>query len=789
MKIAIVAPSPIPFVVGGAENLWMGLLIHFNQCENVQAELVKIPIREDNLYRLAKAYQAFLGLNLSHFDMILSTKYPAWATQHDNHHVYMQHKLRGLYDTYPTHMDVAITHLPERLEQTANTLKTPASSQVVVETLLNQIIAYGDSDSGSEHSDVMKLPSPFARSVVHWLDEFSFSGHKIKSFSAISNTVKQRLNYFPEGIEPVVLHHPSSLQPAPDLGQPRFGFFTASRHEHSKRIGMLIDAFKRTKGRWTLRIAGQGPITQQLKQQARPDPRIQFLGRVTDLQLAQEYRKAKWVLFAPLDEDYGLITLESLQAATPVIATKDSGGVTELIRHEINGLIVEPTIAHLSAVMQASIDAKYNSAQLGQQGQIDVSGIDWYQLTNQLLQGRQRVNVASEHKHLVVVAPFQVWPAIGGGQERIYQLYRHLTPNHKVTIVGLTNHAEDAGEATISANFSQILVAKTAAHVAFERQLDRQSGQSVTDIACIEGYVKTPELGRVLAHLATTADVFVASHPYLLYAIRDVWRGPVWYDAHNVEYAMKQAILANSDASEELLQQVWEVERQACIHSDYVYTCSNEDASQLQRYYQVDANKCLVVPNGVDLQASPFLSASSKKGLKQRLGITRFTAIFIGSWHGPNIEAVAWLKTLACECPDIDIFILGSVCKHPVLDNTPDNIKLFGVVSAAQKNSLIHAADIALNPMEEGSGTNLKMLEYASLGTLILATEFGNRGLVFESHKHLILAKRSSFHLVINRLITEKVNYANYQNDAYLVCESRYCWQSISSTLGIILTF
>ena len=96
MRIAIVAPSPIPFVVGGAENLWMGLLTHFNQCENVQAELIKVPIREDNLYQLAKSYLAFLELNLSHFDMILSTKYPAWLTQHDNHHVYLQHKLRGL---------------------------------------------------------------------------------------------------------------------------------------------------------------------------------------------------------------------------------------------------------------------------------------------------------------------------------------------------------------------------------------------------------------------------------------------------------------------------------------------------------------------------------------------------------------------------------------------------------------------------------------------------------------------------------------------------------------------
>jgi len=197
----------------------------------------------------------------------------------------------------------------------------------------------------------------------------------------------------------------------------------------------------------------------------------------------------------------------------------------------------------------------------------------------------------------------------------------------------------------------------------------------------------------------------------------------------------------------------------------------------------------LLVPNGVDLQASPFMAASQKVGLKKRLGLTRFTAIFIGSWHGPNIEAAQWLTTLAEDCPDIDIFILGSVCNHPVLNNAPANIKLFGVVDADQKNTLIHAADIALNPMQEGSGTNLKMLEYASLGTLILSTPFGNRGLKFENSKHLLLTERSGFEAVINLLTTGKNDLANYQNNAYLACKTSYTWQSISQVLGTIPNF
>ena len=32
--------------------------------------------------------------------MVISTKYPAWAVKHRCHIVYLQHTLRGLYDTY-----------------------------------------------------------------------------------------------------------------------------------------------------------------------------------------------------------------------------------------------------------------------------------------------------------------------------------------------------------------------------------------------------------------------------------------------------------------------------------------------------------------------------------------------------------------------------------------------------------------------------------------------------------------------------------------------------------------
>ena len=110
MKIAIVAPSPVPFTVGGAENLFWGLQSYINEHTPHQCELIKVASPESNLEQLIDSYAKFSELELDHFDCVISTKYPAWMVRHRNHVCYMLHRLRGLYDTYH------FTGLPEEVD-------------------------------------------------------------------------------------------------------------------------------------------------------------------------------------------------------------------------------------------------------------------------------------------------------------------------------------------------------------------------------------------------------------------------------------------------------------------------------------------------------------------------------------------------------------------------------------------------------------------------------------------------------------------------------------------------
>ena len=99
MKIALIAPSGVPFVVGGAEKLWWGLSGYVNRHTGHAMELIKLPSPEHDFWSIAASYERWSLLDLSHFDAVISTKYPAWMVQHPNHVVYLQHTRRGLYDT------------------------------------------------------------------------------------------------------------------------------------------------------------------------------------------------------------------------------------------------------------------------------------------------------------------------------------------------------------------------------------------------------------------------------------------------------------------------------------------------------------------------------------------------------------------------------------------------------------------------------------------------------------------------------------------------------------------
>ena len=339
------APRPIPFQSGGIERLAKGLSKAFGEHSDHSAEIVEQPVDERTFFRTAKAYNSFKALNLDHFDMIISLKYPAWMVNHRNHICYMTHRLRGVYDCFPGKVD-AIRYIKE----------LPRAS---------------------------RLGGVYMRKYIHKMDNKALNSNNITDFFCISETVRQRQEYFPAGIDPKVIYPPTDLEGL--RSEPGKYLFTVSRLDQPKRIDLIIGAFKRVKGDIELRIAGDGSMKDSLKKMAVSDHRIKFLGLLSDEDLVDQYASSIGVVFVPQQEDFGLITVEAMKSKKPVITCNDSGGPVELVENEKSGFVVEPDVDQVADAMQKLIDNKEYAAKLGEAAVEKVRTITWRNTVDQLL--------------------------------------------------------------------------------------------------------------------------------------------------------------------------------------------------------------------------------------------------------------------------------------------------------------------------------------------------------------------------------------------------------------------
>jgi glycosyltransferase involved in cell wall biosynthesis len=389
MDVAIVAPCPVPFQLGGAENLWRALQDHLNEQTAHQAALVSIPSREHGFWELLDSYRRFADLDLAGFDVVISGKYPAWMVQHPAHLVYMLHPLRGLYDTY--HFFGLPDVVPDPPAEVA-ALLTFLTDHEGEGSALGELWARLDAlqrRAADLPAALFAFPGPLIRTLVRWLDGVAFAPGQIGRFGAISHTVAQRPGYFPLDAGVFVVHPPTVARTVPAARRMpelrRNGYlFTVSRLDDAKRVGLLIEAMAHVRATVELRIAGTGPMLDALREQAAGDARIKLMGRVSDEELARLYTGAQAVAFVPYDEDFGLVALEAMQFARPVITASDSGGPMELVADGETGLVVAPEPEAIAGAIDRLWADPRGARRMGRTGAQRAERVSWDALVAEL---------------------------------------------------------------------------------------------------------------------------------------------------------------------------------------------------------------------------------------------------------------------------------------------------------------------------------------------------------------------------------------------------------------------
>jgi glycosyltransferase involved in cell wall biosynthesis len=797
MNIAILAPSPVRFAMGGAEHLWLGLQRYLNEQTGHNCELFKFPSPGSNFREILSAYLEPARFDLDQFDVVLTGKDPAWFVEHADHRVWMLHKLRGVYDTYHF-FDQPLVEEPaspsakkaqQDLERIARTGAGPGKARKVVERLIKDI----DSDRVADLD--LRFPGPFTRRIIHLLDEIALSPQRIKRFAAISRTVSEREDYFPDGVDAVVAYPPPRMTGF-TCKHPEH-FFTVSRLDNAKRIDLIIREYRKVSGEVKLFIGGVGPALDDLRAAAAGDERIIFLGKLTDAQILDYYARSIAVPFTPYDEDYGLITVEAMRSSKPVLTLSDCGGVTELVRHGENGWCVPNKEGALTEAFEQALKDPDRTSELGRAAERSVRHITWENVAKTLLEGVDSIepvaasSIQSRDRKpqgkLVVLSTFGIYPPRGGGQSRIFHLYSQLAERYDVTAVCLVGSHEEFIDRTIAPNFREIRIPKTDEHEAAEAQRSQEvDWVPITDIVAGELIGLTPLFGEVLAGLAGKTDAVVASGPYLIDVVAEHMPSvPLLYEAHNLEIELKRDILPKSDAGQKLLESVARVERMCWQSASLVFACASRDLVSLNSEYGKSLAVQIEVPNGFSTAETQFTSPSERRALSRAIHPSmKKSALFLGSWHGPNLSAVETILELAPLFDDVRFLLVGSACMAFQDREMPDNVVALGMVDEDEKALLLASASVALNPMTEGSGSNLKMLDYFGAGIPVVSTSFGARGLDAKGGTHFIVADDDQLIRTLCEFFSQNDPFEKMVREANALVLNKYSWTVIGSDFG-----
>lgn len=178
-----------------------------------------------------------------------------------------------------------------------------------------------------------------------------------------------RSGYLPESVQSIHLFGPETKSTSlpPISGTPRFLFM--GRITPQKGLSWLLKSVAQITTPIHLDIAGEGdeePKMKRLAEQLGISSKVTFHGWLNSEEISRLIIAARAIIFPSVwHEPAGLVALEAMAYSRPVIASQ-VGGIPEMVRHQINGLLVSPNhINDLAAAIQGLAIDQQLAARLG----------------------------------------------------------------------------------------------------------------------------------------------------------------------------------------------------------------------------------------------------------------------------------------------------------------------------------------------------------------------------------------------------------------------------------------
>jgi glycosyltransferase involved in cell wall biosynthesis len=324
-----IATVQVPFVRGGAELLAESLQAAIREAGH-EVEIISLPFK---WYPTARIPEHMLAARLmqveessgQRIDRLIGLKFPAYLMPHRSKRLWLLHQYRSAYDLWD--------------EPVSDLRHAPDGAHI--------------------------------RAVIRAADDALLP--ECEAFYTISRSVSARLRHY-NGITAEPLYHPPPN--AERLRGIEWGDYVLfpSRVNESKRQHLAIEALALTRAPVRMVFLGASDAPDYHAAllarcgELGLDGRVDWRGGVSDAEKLELYGRSLAVMFPPLDEDYGYVTLEAMLCAKAVLTTYDAGGPLNFVLDGSTGSVCAPTPVALAAALDAMWTDRARTRALGQAG-------------------------------------------------------------------------------------------------------------------------------------------------------------------------------------------------------------------------------------------------------------------------------------------------------------------------------------------------------------------------------------------------------------------------------------
>ena len=400
-------------------------------------------------------------------------------------------------------------------------------------------------------------------------------------------------------------------------------------------------------------------------------------------------------------------------------------------------------------------------------------------------------------KILILSSTFPYPPTRGGTQVRTFNLLKHLSKNHEITI--MTRPNSDVSRTDIEAlerlvKEVKIFPYSNAPNPSILGKINRFYDFIMQGTPPNVRQVYSADIQFWLDRAIDSQkfDVITCEH-----SVNEIFVRPHWQkklktiiNIHSLAYKtcknqLEIGVSPNPIRDTLYLPLLERYERRFCQKFNAIVVTTSEDKEQME---ELNINRpVIVIPNGVDLEMFPYRETDP----------SGYQIIMTGGLdYSSNIDAVRFFSLevfpiLQQKYPEVTLILVGSNPAPSVIELTKNSkITVTGRVPSMAK--YLHHATICVVAMRSGFGIKNKTLESMAAGVPVVASDRGLEGLTVEGNNVPLAALRANsideYCTAISSLFESAELREKLSRNARKLIEDNYTWQQAAGKYEQVLT-